>query len=142
MQKQQGFTLIELMIVVAIIGILAAIAIPQYQSYVKRAKVTEAINATSACKTSVAEYYSVNGELPPDGAAGCQAQSSDYVSSVEWNAANDEIRANIQGISGIYNDSDTGYYALTASTSSDNLTWSCSSSHIDKEFLPANCRGS
>ncbi|MGZ5033842.1 MAG: pilin, partial [Usitatibacter sp.] len=61
---QQGFTLIELMIVVAIIGILAAIAIPAYQDYTVRAKVTELINAAGVCKTSIAEYYQTKGVMP------------------------------------------------------------------------------
>jgi type IV pilus assembly protein PilA len=61
---QQGFTLIELMIVVAIIGILAAIAIPAYQDYTVRSKVTELINAAGVCKTSVAEYYQSLGKMP------------------------------------------------------------------------------
>src|SRR5476649_2543600 len=69
---QRGFTLIELMIVVAIIGILAAIAIPAYQDYTIRAKVTELINAAGVCKTSVAEYYQAVGLFPTDQTkAGC-----------------------------------------------------------------------
>jgi len=69
---QKGFTLIELMIVVAIIGILAAIAIPAYQDYTIRAKVTELINAAGVCKTSVTEYYQAVGILPTNQTkAGC-----------------------------------------------------------------------
>ena len=60
-----GFTLIELMIVVAIIGVLAAIAIPQYQNYVARTQVTEALSLATVVKTGYAEYYSVHGILPP-----------------------------------------------------------------------------
>ena len=84
---QKGFTLIELMIVVAIIGILAAVALPAYQDYTKRAKLTEVILASSACRTSITEMFQTNSaaSLPTANNWGCEAsaQSSKYVKKIE-----------------------------------------------------------
>jgi type IV pilus assembly protein PilA len=87
---QQGFTLIELMIVVAIIGILAAVALPAYQDYTKRAKLSEVILAASACRTTISEVYQTGSLTTVTGGQwGCESTmpSSKYVASVETDDA-------------------------------------------------------
>jgi type IV pilus assembly protein PilA len=134
---QQGFTLIELMIVVAIIGILAAIALPAYSDYVVRSKVTELAVAASACKTSVTEYFSSQGVLPPDiTKAGCTSSATKYAGALTLAGAKITIASCISGA--------TGNFVLeptTAPVVGTPIDWTCTGSTITPKFLPANCRG-
>jgi len=98
-RMQQGFTLIELMIVVAIIGILAAVALPAYQDYTIRAKMSEVILALSACRTSITEVYQSGGTPPGANSWGCENVSSKYVGALSTDP-NGVVIATVQGIGG------------------------------------------
>ncbi|MFC5519814.1 pilin [Polaromonas jejuensis] len=146
MQKvQKGFTLIELMIVVAIIGILAAVALPAYQDYTVRAKVSEVILAASSAKTSVAEAAQVNAAMPATASLVVDNQSSKYVSGVAYSQT----------------DASTGVITVTTTAAGDakissktlqmtgtlaangQVTWVCAAgatNPIDAKYLPASCK--
>ena len=128
---QQGFTLIELMIVVAIIGILAAVALPAYQDYTVRAKVSELMLAGSAGKVQVAEYFQVNGALPTAAQLTLPTQTSKYVASV----------AQALGIITVTGrDGVTGTITLTPTDAGSGvLNWACGGT-VDAKYRPASCK--
>ena len=138
MQKQQGFTLIELMIVVAIIGILAAVAIPAYQDYTIRAKVTEGLSLASAGKTAISEYFASNGTIPGNntqaGMALPEEISGNSVSNVTVTAAG--------AISVAFSTTQIAdsTLILTPQTATGKVVWDCTDGNLEGKYRPSSCR--
>jgi type IV pilus assembly protein PilA len=157
--KQKGFTLIELMIVVAIIGILAAIAIPQYQNYVARAQVAEALVLASGAKTAIAEYRSTTGEWPVDNKAAGLAEdpehiSGKYVKSVRTRVDRYEIdidceeRGQCSLLEVVFKDTAHasiagGTLSLEGKDEGGSISWLCYGDLGDPnitDYLPSSCK--
>lgn len=136
-QMQKGFTLIELMIVVAIIGILAAIALPAYQDYTKRSHVSEGLSLAAGAKASVTEYYSSMGRWPTDnGKAGLATTiKGNAVTSVVVTTSLITIKYNTKV-------DDGKDLTLKASNADGAIQWKCggTGTTVNSKFLPANCR--
>lgn len=154
LDREQGFTLIELMIVVAIVGILAAIAIPAYQDYTIRAKVTEGFNAVSPARQAVSEYYIVIGSMPSDAnAAGFPTGTSgELVDGLSYHFANSDdgivivdMNAGLLGGETVENTADK--FSLHGTGSETGVSWECQPGDQDGnnalvgKYLPSNCRG-
>jgi type IV pilus assembly protein PilA len=148
---QQGFTLIELMIVVAIIGILAAVALPAYQDYTIRAKVSEVMLAASGCKTGVSEFIQSNGAFPADAnAAGCSTSTTKYVSAVAVAPATGAITVTVQGTGSaadaesiiLQPTSDNTRKVALATAGTPIAGWSCgtTAAATNYKYFPASCR--
>ena len=152
---QRGFTLIELMVVVAIIAILAAVAVPAYQDYTVRAKLSEVIIALSACRTTITEIYQ-SGVTPP-GANNWQCESgvlSRYVAGVATDP-DGKVSATIQGINASVDGksvtlvpliSDNTPASAASNMGSNLFGWRCGAAadgtDLPPQYLPSSCRGS
>ncbi len=136
---QAGFTLIELMIVVAIIGILAAIAIPAYQDYTKRTHVAEGMTLAGGAKTALAEFYMNNGRFPPSNESAGLADATDIkgnaVDQVDAADGVIEISYNTKVASG-------AIMNVSAVTGAGSMKWKCKSGSaaMEDKWLPSACK--
>ncbi len=152
MKKQQGFTLIELMIVVAIIGILAAIAIPAYQDYTIRAQVSEGLSLAAGAKAAVTEYYQDRGIFPDSNSNAGLSDSDDiignYVDDVDVGAGGDgviTVQYSSSGDQKANDNIDGATLLLSPVTNAGSVDWNCSGDTIlgdagNQKWLPNACR--
>jgi type IV pilus assembly protein PilA len=144
-QVQKGFTLIELMIVIAIVGILAAVALPAYQDYTIRAKVSEGLAKAAEAKTTIAEYFVARGVMPAAlNDAGLQSTiNTTILNTMAWtNASGGLLTISVKDIGGDTALGDT-FLLSVQRTVSGVVEWKCKGGGgqpIKNKYLPASCR--
>ena len=136
MKKQQGFTLIELMIVVAIIGILAAVALPAYKDYIIKTKVSEVMAAASQPKAMIQEFYTVKNDWPTVADVPVDNIKSQYVEELTWTPGTHKINAKVKGVDTNVNGK---FITLTGTLENESINWVCTSD-MDKKYLAASCK--
>ena len=138
---QQGFTLIELMIVIAIVGILAAVALPAYQDYTIRAKMSEVIVRGSEAKTSVAEWFASKGDFPSaDASAPFTTGPAGKVRSATWDSTNDRIVLMVGSTGTDAAVSGSTVYMTVGASKNGVVTWVCEPGDIPQKYLPGSCK--
>ena len=141
MKLKKGFTLIELMIVVAIIGILAAVAIPAYQDYIARAQVSEAVTLTSSGKTPLAEYFADKGVWPSTADQVMGNLSGKYVSGITITLGNGQSTS--MDLTATFKTAGVNT-AITGTTlileTAIGRQWQCSGGTVSSKYRPAACR--